>query len=375
MQWWALLASLPGLVSFPVAIITAIVMSVRRVRKRTKVWCRIINQPDTDLSNHVVDLYVMNEPAVPAEAFYTNFTLDTTTDYGRNLAYHLQAYGYSTDPAKRDAEWRKEWAAMANPICVTDRDGFQVCQPSFQQDWASIMSTINSGGAPLPGFQTRWDQGSIGRGPWTGFFAANPGKTTLYNTWSSEDCVIKYLFRAESLLALPAYSKITPIFDLAEILAQGAGPLSISNGLPIWTLNDLTVSEQNSNPFWANLWKTDRSQEILFTGNPGSDHWKTTRQWAELAYWFPSIAGGAGGQRVTTVTNADFSLVSAISSCTAEVKNKVTTGSTLSHSYLFAKPAHETWCGLKRIRSMFDPNIPDPDPADVTCSQKVPPNE
>jgi len=335
-----------------------------------------LNQPDTDLSNHAIDVYVMNEPAVPAEAFKTDFTPDPTSAYWQRVGYHAQAYGYSTDPTKVDAEWRQEWAAMAKPICITDREGFVVCQPSFQEDWASIMSAIDTNGAPLPDFQKRWSQGSIGRRSWTGFFAGNPDKTTLYNTWSAEDCVIKYLLPAEALLGVPAYTRGVPIFTVAGQFLQNGAPVGVSSsGLPIWTLGDLTVSEADSNPFWANLWNTDPAQDSLFTGQAGSTHWNTTRQWAELAYWFPSIAGGAGGQRITTLTNADFGSVSAIPSCIQEGANKVSTGSTLSHSYLFAKPGHEAWCALKRVRSMFDPNISDPDPVDASCGQKIPPND
>jgi len=217
--------------------------------------------------------FVMNEPAVPTEAF--DAVLDPT-----DLSTLLVAHATDLDGFPFDQEWQTEWQNMQTPLFSANLT-----------QWNDTLHSPTYITRPLPQYPLRWrqerpangapdkDSGTIPqRGPWVGLFASNPKHVNMTNTFSSNDTVLSVIWFAGELAEKP------------DILV---GP-------------DNMVSQ-----YWAALTNTDGNQEKLW-GDPACTvasaclHANIVRQWAELAYWFPSLSDAAGTHAINPVTSIDF---------------------------------------------------------------------
>jgi hypothetical protein len=137
-------------------------------------------------------------------------------------------------------------------------------------------------------------------------FASNVSKTRLVNTFSGADQVVGLAWHAHQLTQKPAVSFL------------GLG------------------SEGPDAMFWGALLNTSDAENQVWsagTGAPIEAIRNTTRQWAELAYWFPvttKAVGVIGGEGPSWLRH-DFSSVGA--------------GGTLpsSHSYMTQFPFSQVW--------------------------------
>jgi hypothetical protein len=96
--------------------------------------------------------------------------------------------------------------------------------------------------------------------------------------------------------------------------------------------------------FWAALWNTGPAEDDVFESGTGS-HANLTRQWAELAYWFPAASRAAGRGPVMGATNHDFTLYS--------MPPVGTPFSVESHGYMTAKKLPEVWGAFEQVRDIL----------------------
>jgi hypothetical protein len=239
------------------------------------------------LSKHAITSYVLNDAAIPAEAF--DRTYNTQDLSALLLAHATLADGY----APADALWAAQWLDM------------QTLNPFALSQWYSTIDSNNYVTQPPPLYQTRWSQtrpaGGVPdsalanstpqRGPWLAYFAANPGQVTMTNTFSGNDTVLAY-----------------PIPGL-WLLAQDLEKPNVLNNIGLGAVSAF-VGDSEILQYWSTLTHLDGSQELLW-GAPCSTastchHSNILRQWGELAYWFPSVSNATGNQSLSTLTSIDF---------------------------------------------------------------------
>ncbi len=231
------------------------------------------------LNAGAITTYVMNEPALPAEAFDSNYQPSAT----ENSIYdqHAVANGWSDNPALTpiDNIWQLQWS--------------QATQLEILQ-WTGTLSSPSYVTSPQPQYALRWGQSRPAggvldsaafnstpqRGPWRGFFAGNLSKTKIINTFNTNDGTLLGVWRDTELLQEPDVGVLGLFSD--NILTQ----------------------------FWSTLASTDGGQESLWaapcTSLANCQHSNIIRQWAELAYWFPSRSGAAGSGPLTSMQSLDF---------------------------------------------------------------------
>jgi hypothetical protein len=287
-----------------------------------------------------VERYVMNEAAVPAIAF--DESQETSSGLGLTAPLqplHLTHLGHSDDQP-----FRTEWDRMRDPSASgADAQAFA--------KWNQLMNVSGPSPAfdpqilPQPRYEMRWSQtrtypvpddvdpsanpdGLPHRGPWKNFFAPNlvgPGNPEVHNTYSSKDLALTVAWELCQAFQKPSIDPITggPLHNPVNLLAGGVVP---------------TDSMQQQ--FWATLWNTgEKEREVWFDGQP---HANITRQWAELAYWFPATSRAAGSVPLSWgVTNHDFSVYS-------ETLDPV-----LSHGYMLGKPFPKVWGAFQELRDIL----------------------
>jgi hypothetical protein len=265
----------------------------------------------------VIDAYVMNDAAVAAEAFaddylYSLFEIQT-------MFPHAVEYGYGNDQ-----RWRSDWDDMrAGRPPTKDREGFEF--PNFADliKWTEMLrQESNPALFPQPEYALRWRQtrpatgvppvgGSATpeRGPWRGIFASNTRKTAIYNTYNSTDLVLTGAWVGSVGTQKP-----------------NLGPLGL-------------LADDRSTQFWATLTNTGPEEEYLwdFRGN----HANITRQWAELAHWFPPISVAAGSSAHQTLRSYDFSSWGGVHLL-------------LSHSYMAGRPLPDVWGAFGILKGLLD---------------------
>jgi hypothetical protein len=269
-----------------------------------------------DGMNGVIDTYVMNEAAIAAEVFSVNYSYSPVEV--ETFFPHGIDYGYSGDQ-----RWQMEWEDMlAGRPPRRDREGFEFPDFSDVTRWhRNLEEKGNPALFPKPKYDLRWRQvrprtgvprsgasGSPERGPWRGFFASNIERTIIYNTYNATDFLL-YLAWPTSVRAQK------PNF----------GPLGI-------------LADNRATQFWALLPNTGPEEEYLW--NFGGTHSNMTRQWAELAHWFPPLSLAAGQAFHANLRNWDFSPWGGVSPA-------------LSHGYMTGRPLPDVWGAYEALQTIF----------------------
>jgi hypothetical protein len=286
----------------------------------------------------VVDRYIMNDAAVPADAF------DAAYSYSHEersaLFPHAEAYGYGFPGSSQspDDRWERDWHDMqqGRPFRLDGPADQRVEVPDFTdlQRWNSRMaSELNPALFPKPSFTLRWRQERLTheipltgedatprRGPWRGLFAGNIDRARILNAYNSTDQVL----RIDGILS--------PSVDLhawyaCQLLQKpNVGLLGVEN-------DSRTVQ------FWGLLAGTDAQQEYLWDFQHGT-HANVIRQWAELAHWFPSVSGPAGSRPVGGLANEDM-------------RSYGGDGGFSSHTYMGAAPFSTVWGAYAAYRAFL----------------------
>jgi hypothetical protein len=274
----------------------------------------------------VVTNYVMNEAAVPAEAFHDPNTAFLPSEIYDGYVFRVQqSYGYPDDKP-----WQDQWNDMVAGKPFNDNIPNPI---DFLQWQANILNLP----VPQPQYFARWTQQRPAsgvpdfstditphRGPWKGYFFGNREKVSgrLVNTWSTVDNV---LGGTPGVLAWWTLMEATQK-PFIGILGLGSGA---------------DTANERETQFWAQLGMQSASEEALWSGGcdaPQPNHYNTVRQWEELAMWFGSLSDAAGHQPMSTVLNNDFTTFSAS-------PDRSTT-----HSYMTAKPFYEVYNAFKTVR-------------------------
>ena len=252
-----------------------------------------------------VTTYLMNEPALPAEAFSTSYQANAYDL--RIYDSHAVSYGWSdnTTQTPLDQMWASQWSNMQNGLpeksCF---NGTEMC-PDYTNlnNWNSTLGASGYVTSPPPQYPLRWGQtrpsgqfpdtapanSTPQRGEWLGFFAGNNSRTTVINSFNTTDATVLKVWGEMNLGQQPYIGFL------------GLG------------------SDGPTTQFWSSLLSTDGGQEAIWGESQGSipgcttvtncQHSNLIRQWAELAYWFPSRSGPAGATSLQAygITSEDFS--------------------------------------------------------------------
>lgn len=98
---------------------------------------------------------------------------------------------------------------------------------------------------------------------------------------------------------------------------------------------------------WATLGIDLGAQNYLWSGE---NHSEETRQWAELAYWFPARSRAAGTAEVGGTLNEDFSRFGSADPGLDPVEAIV---GSMTHGYMTMKPFSATWEAYRRFTTFF----------------------
>jgi hypothetical protein len=303
----------PGSTEYPIAYMTAFESGIplaKFLSNQTLLYGRKIQAMAHSLGNVVVNsalsrpeyagaqvtTYLMNEAALPAEAFNANYQPDAG-----DLAIfdsHAVSYGWSDNTAQTplDNMWALQWAAiLAGQPEIPCDGGTELCpDPSYLNKWNATLSASTYVTSPQPLYSTRWGQqrpsGTVPdsapfnstpqRGSWLGFFAGNLSQTNVVNSYNSGDGILGQTWVTMNLLQQPYYSFL------------GLG------------------SDNATTQFWAALVSTDGGQETVW-GQACSSyanclHSNIIRQWAELSFWFPSRSAATGNGPIAGTTSLNF---------------------------------------------------------------------
>lgn len=298
----------------------------------------------TFLSSNTIDSYVMNAAPIASEAFDVSAGADTSVFQTgiETLAVHAISNGFSLPTADSDARWAAEWDSIitardspSDPeLCLSATlnglaDGcgrgpydnwlVSVGARDFNDD--GFVNDDDLGAAYSIRWRqnrpTNWDprtppQSAVpSRGSWRGVFASNPAKVrTFVNTSNGGDFVVGFGWRAHQVLQKPAV------------------------GIRGLRSDSATVQ------FWANLPGTSPAESVVWSSGQAVDEAakeNTTRQWAELAFWFPSTTPGLAQLQTFNCSECFF---------TEMVKG---TNPIESHTYLGRTRLSKIWLGFRTI--------------------------
>ena len=236
-----------------------------------------------------------------------------------------------------------------------------------------------------PFFRTRWERDTFPRnqdgtlaGPWTRFFRPNldlPG-VAIFNTYNANDNAVRI---DPTGVGLPPFNmrawKATQLLGKPRGTAFDLQVAALQNRLPFveaWAGD--AVGEQKwwtlAIPGRESPWRSTpdalADQRLVWdaTRPAGTTIEARTRQWAELAFWYPSLAPAAGAWPVPSLggtsseshglpmdgRNVDFTEIgtnNGVIDSTAE--------GTLSHSYMVLRPLAEVWRGYLVFRDILKP--------------------
>jgi hypothetical protein len=240
--------------------------------------------------------YVMNEAAIPGEAFVDSPTVPEPSSVSAGaLLAHATENGYPDDV---------RWLGLNLGLPIV----WASPPPSYGMRWRQTRGTNNTGTVP----DASADPSTPHRGAWQGFFANNRSRTHLVNTFSKTDRILSQIWFLGQLSQTPDVGRLGVEPDLNN-------PLT-------WAL--LPHSTDAENYLWSD----------------GADHSNIVRQWTELAYWFPALmpATGNGCLDGSTVcpdpSNVDLT--------------PFDDGSDLgeSHSYMLERRLSDVWLAFKMVR-------------------------
>ncbi|HEX4965048.1 MAG TPA: Ig-like domain-containing protein [Thermoanaerobaculia bacterium] len=240
--------------------------------------------------------YVMNDAAIPSEAFDPGYLDQDLSNLLVGLAILKDGFFWN---GTWDGVWQDQWQAMrdqADPISA-----LQLLR------WNNTVNDPNYLTQPPPQYDLRWRQqrpaglipdsapitSTPQRGSWLGLFSGNPRRVTMYNSFNSGDLILGGVWMTAQVFEKP--NILTGVFGLLPTLAS----------------IDIGQSDGPTLQFWAKLRHTDGGQEILWDNaciTPATcSHSNILRQWAELAYWFPSVSKPVGSLAIDSLTNLNFS--------------------------------------------------------------------
>jgi hypothetical protein len=378
----------------------------------------VVNAALTQLPQGTVENYVMNEAAIPADAFFTDYDTLNNANAGALAATNPYMFGFLTAanptdgiPFQQDYQTKHlaqlgqtdntVWTqllsqVLASPTTMINGAGAEVTNPNsplviYEQFYGDDNPTPTD--AAAVDYTSRWQflQGQ-NYGPWLGYFASNLQNTNLFNSYSNADCVINNALLIKQLVQSPDRS-------------FGSVPQA-SFGDSIGDLNYAFTLSNYASPFpTANLTDNLQNQQWLFQPSSSPALYGNTanyRRWTRMAYWYPGTAIGTGAYDFSdafgdenkiplTQYGGYFAGLTDISgnptpaSTCYSMPNYVQDGltnftlggagvpgfnSTLAnalqshpetHGYLRAIPLPSIWLGYKAIRMAFYPSIPDPD--------------
>ena len=304
-----------------------------------------------------IDRYIMNEAALPAEAMRADYDPDSLNLFGEN---HAALYGYPDDDP-----WQKDWSWMG----IT---GLRL----LWNNYVSYMRDNQNPGGALPSsdvlYFTRWTQqrpstgvpdldGPVigARGPWRGIFDKNRERVDrLFNTYSHDDQLLTVSWRVNQLEFKPRNRADRLLLERGLRVTLRQGLIEV---LP-WRSADNPVSQ-----IWSLLEGTEPRWDSVF-GDSGH-HWTLKRQWAELAYWFPSLSVAAGTtDKLKSLTadcqaepcNPDFTKYSMLGPQPVYSGGALDQANTSrkhahTHSYLGYGQFFDVYPAYQELRKMFDP--------------------
>ncbi len=323
-----------------------------------------VNSALTLMPPFTIDRYVMNEAAVPAEAFDANYQYSPTEM--TNMFPHARDYGYSDAAGvPQDARWQADWLNMQSGLPYKPNAVTGLLEPDLTdlQEWNAQIES-NAELVPRPLYDVRWTQErpvetpdalfpvppldlsgtTPRRGPWRGFFAGNRARTTILNTWNGTDQALRIddgFAQYQGLLGLPPELFPTNFRLYVWYLCQTLQKPTVRGGLDL----GLGLRPDNrSVQFWARLKDANSLEEYTWSGG---NHANITRQWAELAYWFPALSGAAGATPIAVLQNQPFRQYGGDDSANAEY------ASFTSHTYMTTKAFHEVWGAYGRLRDFL----------------------
>jgi hypothetical protein len=270
----------------------------------------VVNSALTFLREGQVRTYVMNQAAVPAEAFDPAYPTDP------GLEQNARDYGYPDD-----GRWERGWQEMISNRSVpadlarcgqatTERD----CWSAYDH-WREVAGPDKSEAELRVAFTQRWRQvrptpwvpeqppsgAAPSRGPWRGIFAANLDKARIVNVFAANDFVLGSLWRLNQRLQKPNF-----------------GPFGV-------------LPQVAYSTYWGRLDNSSANEQVVFpTQSPTRA--SIVREWAELAHWFPS----------TSVTAGTVPLFEAPLQLTGRVPGGAL-NPLISHSYLHMLPLTSAW--------------------------------
>jgi hypothetical protein len=206
----------------------------------------------------------------------------------------------------------------------------------------------------------------------------NAGDCTLNFIWYSSQLTKPYAgleFGANELNEADRFADTIPF------------PVDISAGVANWLTRDHR-NDNHDRQYWADF-NVDYNREIQSVFPDASDSVSINRdknlirQWAEVGFWFPSLAGPIGSSSNAAIfgaiTEADpdpttwdtinLTPYGAVKgdpqygpTCSSDlVKSANPWSPTFSHSYMPADPFPRVWPGFKLYRSVITDGIADPD--------------
>jgi hypothetical protein len=292
-------------------------------------------QPGMD---DIVDRYIMNDAAIPADTLSTSYPYSTIEK--ESMFPHAEAYGFghlqSALPA--DKRWESDWKdiQVGRPYKVTVIGNETIEEPDFTdfRNWNQKLSDdINPSLLPQPTYELRWRQRrpALGipatgtgetpqRGPWSAFFDGNLQRAIILNAFNSGDQILRIDGSfGDSPLNLHAW------YVCQRRQKPSAGLLGLG-------------PDNRTAQYWALLSNTTAAEEYLwrFVGNHANIH----RQWAELAYWFPSVSGAAGATEIPGLRNEDMFAFGG-------------SDGVASHTYMTGKPFSDVWGAYERYRAFL----------------------
>jgi hypothetical protein len=280
------------------------------------------------LSKGAITSFVMNEAAVPAEAF-------TSAYYSQNSNGGLENQAAAIDGFSNDSGWQAQWSDMLKN------------RTDLLDQWENTLADPNYVTQPLPEYDLRWTQQrpSAGvpdndpgattpqRGPWLGFFALSPELlSSMTNSYSANDGVLS-----------TNANVLSGVWVMAQLLQEPN--LAANYGLT--AALGSTTPDNETQQFWAQTTHTDGEDEILWgqaCSTPSTcQHSNILRQWSELAYWFPAVENAAGSQNVAgAVTLNPLDLTTYAPSSLGVLQ---------SHSYLTLQPYFSVYGAWQEIHN------------------------
>jgi len=369
----------------------------------------VVNQGLTLVSDGTVTNYVMNEAAVPAEAFFTSESqygiegidggdpvtapspLNSTRAYADPFFApyrkqfrdaHLQQMGFfgpssdtdailsalPTGAPNTDKIWLDLQQVVTSPGEFNNSDLFPpgaIYQGFYllTQDEVLNPASDAAGQAAQSDYTHRWryDPSASNSGPWRGFFAKNLQlqNTKIISSVNNGDCALVDAWMLNQLIQEPDRDATSSINDLSLAYSNLQAN---ANPFPPDRVDKLT------NQDWLGAFEKFTSRGDLYGGDVS-----TLRRWNRLATWYPSRSGPLGSfAYANTLQSANFSdldftkIVQNHSPCSASSGPTSMLLSGLpqnrdTHSYMTDQPLPTVWKAYKLIQHTLYPNS-DSDP-------------